>query len=400
MASNSSIPIERIAGVEQPAPPAQRYTLDGPDDVEARIDQDQRQVAEAVRAVCDPDHFGALVLVGGYGQGAGGFERTAEGPQPYEGYDYRLIVRRSNAAWRAEVDERLGGLAREQSVRLGVPVQIVLWREERLPALPATLENAEIRWGHRIVDGDPQSMRAMPPLPFYGIAPGEMTRRLLERGLGLLENQQRLLRAEPFDAKANRHYFDNLFRAVLAAGDAKLAAARQYHPSYPERLERLHALDVRHHSKFMGLYELAYRQRFRPDYSAFAGEHPDDWHIRGVWVWLDNLRALEERRLGRPIGDWHAYCRARMPKGQSVGFGGPLRAVFMNARRLGAAALLRQPLRAARHPRERLIAALPLLLAERGSRIDRCIAQALAIPADASWQEASLALLENCNVLC
>jgi hypothetical protein len=400
MSSNASIPIERIAAVEQLAPAPERYTLDGGDDVEARIDQDQRQVAEAVRAICAPDHFGALVLVGGYGQGAGGFVQTADGPCPYEGYEYRLVVRRSNAAWRADVGERAADLARELSARLGVPVQIVLWREERLPALPATLENAEIRWGHRIIDGDPQSMRPMPPLHFYAIAPGEMTRRMLERGLRLLENQQRLLRAEPFDADVHQRFFDNLFRAVLAAGDAKLAAARHYHPSYPERLKRLHALDLRHHSKFMNLYELAYRQRFRPDYGAFAGEHPDDWHTRSVWVWLDNLRALEERRLGRPIGDWHAYCRARIPKGQSAGFGGPVRAMILTAGRLGAAEVLRQPMRALRHPRERMIAALPLLLAERGARIDRCIAQALAIPADASWQEASIALLENCNVLC
>ena len=400
MPSSSSIPIERIAAVEQPPPPAERYTLDGSDDVEARIDQDQRQVAEAVRALCNADHLGALVLVGGYGQGAGGFVRSADGPHPYEGYEYRLVVRRSNAAWRAEAGERLAALSRELSVRLGVAVRFVLWREERLPALPATLENAEIRWGHRIIDGDPRGMRAMPPMPFYEIAPGEMTRRLIDCGLGLLENQQRLLRAQPFDVAVNQRFFDNLFRAVLVAGDAKLAAARQYHPSYPERLNRLRALDVRHHSKFMGLYELAYRQRFRPDYTAFAGEHPDDWHTRGVWVWLDNLRALEERRLGRPVGDWHAYCRARIPKGQSIGLGGPLRAVIMTARRLGAAEVLRQPLRAIRHPRERMIAALPLLLAERGSRIDRCIAQALARPGDASWQEASIALLKNCDVLC
>ncbi len=394
------MPIERIAAVEHPPAPGQRYTLEGDDAVEARIAQDQRLVAEAVRAVCDPDHFGALVLIGGYGQGAGGFVRAADGPHPYEGYDYRLIVRRSNGAWRAEIGERLTDLAPQLGSRLGVDVRIQLWREERLPALPATLDNADIRWGHRVVDGDPGSMRPMPPMPFYEIAPGEMTRRLLEHGLRLLENQQRLLRGDPFDADANQRYFDNLFRAMLAAGDAKLAAAQQYHPSYPERLKRLHALDQRHHAKFMGLYELAYRQRFQPDYSAFADEHPDDWQTRGSWIWLDSLRTLEERRLGRPIGDWHAYCRAGIPKGQPLGLGGSLRAMVITARRLGGAELLRQPLRSIRHPRERVIGALPLLLAERGTRIDRCIAQALAIPADASWQDAAMALLENCDALC
>ncbi len=385
--------LEHIAPAEQVQPPGGRYTLDGDAAVEARIDRDQRLIGEAVRAAVDPDHFRALVLMGGYGRGEGGYVEIDGEPAPFNDYDYFVVVRHCSAACRREISARLCDLARELETRVGVEVDFALLREGRLGLAEHSLMNAEMRWGHRVVVGDPGILQAMPPMPFDRLPPGEITRLMLNRGALLLMNRQRRLRAEHLDGERRAVFFKYLFKAILACGDARLAARGQYHPSYPVKLERLEALDLRHHDKFMNLYRLAYRHKFHPDYASLADEHPDDWQTRVVWTWLETLRGFEAQRLGRSILHWDEYCRAHVLKGQPSGLGGPLRSLAVALRDFGVGELVRRPLRCARNPRERLIAALPLLLVESGAAIDACVASALAIPPGASWLDASDAFI-------
>jgi hypothetical protein len=382
---------EPVAAPEVVASPAQRYTLDGDDAVEARIARDQTLIADAVTDAVDRSHFVALVMMGGYGRAEGGYVMTADGPAPYNDYDYFVVVRHAARGVRAKIQARLQQVAHDMEHRVGVEVDFALLREERLARAEHSLMNTEMRWGHRVVAGQADVLLAMPPMSFDTLPPGEITRLMLNRGTLLLMNQQRLKQGG-LDAAAREVFFKYLFKAVLACGDARLALARRYHPSYPVKLQRLEAAaggiqaaGLQDFDQFLALYRLAYRHKFHPDYAEFANEAQGDWQARVLRIWLTTLRAFEIHRLGSAFANWTAYCRCDVGKGQG---GGVMRNLAVNARDFGPAELLRRPGRSVRYPRERLIAALPMLLSEFGSLLDPCTASALAVPPKTRWTSA------------
>ncbi len=69
------------------------YTLDGTDDVELHIARDQATIADKVCASVSAEDFVALVLIGGYGRGEGGYHWVDGKPAAYNDYDYFLVVR-------------------------------------------------------------------------------------------------------------------------------------------------------------------------------------------------------------------------------------------------------------------------------------------------------------------
>lgn len=396
---------EPIATGESVAAPPARWTLDGDAAAEARIAADQQLIGDAVSAEVPAEHFVALVLMGGYGRGEGGFVVDDHGPAPYNDYDYFVVVRAADGNARDQLNGRLAMLAKTLEQQVGVEVDFALLRLEQLRRAEFSLMNAEMRWGHRVVAGPSDVLAVMPQMPFQRLPPGEMTRLMLNRGALLLMNQQRLLNGRTvgvgggFGAADREVFFKYLFKAILACGDTRLAAAGCYHPSYPEKLRRLEAARPSEapgddplspdpmplHQEFMELYRLAYQHKFRPDYGQFADASPADWQARVLRIWTATLRAFEIRRLGRDFANWHDYCRAAVPKGQG---GDLVRNIGVTVRDFGPLEPFRRPRRALRYPRERLISVLPLLLTESGTLLDPCTASALALPAKVHWKPA------------
>jgi hypothetical protein len=405
---------EGIAQPERMAPPARRYTLSGDAEVEARIEADQRLIADAVTGLVPAKRFVALVLIGAYGCGEGGYVHGEQGPAPAGDYDYSIVVRRMSARERAALQGRLAKLAEALTARVGAVVNFAVLGFGRLKRAERSLMNAEMLWGHRVIAGDPDVLAAMPDVAFERLRQGEVTRLMLNRGALLLMDEQKLferrtLRAGPgagggLDAAEREVFFQYLFQAVLACGDTRLAAIGQYHPSYPEKLKRLEAprpavyIDEAErpdpmplHDEFLHLYRLAYRHRFHPAYEEFAEARPADWLARVLRIWTSTLRAFELRRLGRGFADWRDYCRAELPKGQN---GNLVRNLFLSLREFGLSEIWRRPGRTLRYPRERLIGSLPLLLTESGSLLDPCAASALGLPANVHWKPAAQRFLD------
>jgi hypothetical protein len=299
-----------------------RYTLDGDAAVEARIAHDQELVAQAVTAILAPPAFRGLVLMGGYGRGEGGFVRRDGHPEPYNDYDYFVVVRGLDGAARAALSQELAVAAKTLEHQVGVEVDFALLREDRLPGAEYSLMNAEMLWGHRVVAGDPQVLATMPPMPFASLPPGEYSRLLLNRGSLLLMNQRRLANPEPLAAPEQEVLFKYLFKAILACGDARLAGSGCYHPSYLKKIERLEALDWSGQADFMALYRQAWENKFHPDYGRFAGEDARAWQGRVVPIWLATLAWFEQVRSGRPIPDWTSYASPGFAKGQGGNPGG------------------------------------------------------------------------------
>jgi hypothetical protein len=384
-----------VASVEPVAPPAKRYTPDGDDSVETRIERDQALIAQAAREAVPETRFVALVLMGGYGRGEGGYVRTASGPAPYNDYDYFVVVQGTSRAERAAIAARLAETARRLEPVVGVEVDFALLRQETLHRAEFSLMNAEMRWGHRVVAGDPTVLSVMPPMPFDRLPPGELTRLMTNRGALLLMDRQRLAAGGPGPGE-REVFFKYLMKAMLACGDTRLATAGLYHPSYPVKLERLRSSDRNQpeSSRFLELYRQAYEQKLRPDYSAFDSASPADSLAEILALWLDTLRSFETRRLGLGFGDWSDYCRPAIGKGQWGGPGGPLRNLAITARDFGPSEPLRSPARSLRYVRERLVAALPLLLtADPTGPVHPCVADALALPTRTPWGSAAESFL-------
>ena len=84
-----------------------RYTPDGDAAVESRISHDQQLIAAAVTDLVPAAHFRALVLIGGYARGEGGFRFVEGQPEPYNDYDYFVVVRGLDRARRNAVSAAL-----------------------------------------------------------------------------------------------------------------------------------------------------------------------------------------------------------------------------------------------------------------------------------------------------
>ncbi|NCA70021.1 MAG: hypothetical protein EOM91_07920 [Sphingobacteriia bacterium] len=370
-----------------------RYTLDGDAEVESRIERDQRLIAAAVQAAVPAHVFRALVLMGGYGRGEGGYRRRDGLPEPYNDYDYFVVVAHADRAQRKHLVEALAHQARALESKVGVEVDFALLREERLPRAEYSLMNAEMLWGHQVIAGDPQVLRTMPAMPFGSLPLAEFTRLMLNRGALLLMNQQRLAQGGTLRPAERAILFKYLLKAVLACGDARLAGNRCYDPAYATKRRLLRALDWPGQASFMGLYDLAWEHKFHPDETRFANADAAQWQQRLIALWLETLAWLEQQRLGQPIGDWTAYCAPAPPKGQGGRDWGGLRNLALTVRDLGPLMPLRQPRWSLRYPRERLIGALPLLLAHPGMATTPALAAALALPLDTPWSAAAARLL-------
>jgi hypothetical protein len=384
--------VKEIAPRERLASPTLRWTLNGDAGVEARIGADQRLIAQAVMEAVPQDQLVALILIGGYGRGEGGFIQTPDGPAPYNDYDYFVVVRKCNPHMRKALRTTLAELGRTLQQQVGVEVDLELLTVDRLKRAQPSLVFAEMRWGHRVIAGELRALSAMPRMPFHRLPPGEITRLLLNRGALLLMNQQ-LLADWPLEVPvahlqdARRDVFlKHLFKAVLACGDARLAAAGMYHPSYPQKLTRLSSLPAAasDHAAFLELYHLAYEQRFCPDYAALGDASVAQWQARVVSLWAETLRTYEAARLGRTVRDWRQYCRTLPTKGQRSSL---VRNLGVTLRDFGPLEPMRRPLRALRYPRERLVGALPVLLTDADDpAARRCAARALGLPGRSEWQ--------------
>ncbi|MCB1734817.1 MAG: hypothetical protein H6981_07670 [Gammaproteobacteria bacterium] len=385
-----------MASIDQDIAPARtdRYTLDGDEAVEDRIDKDQKIIAKAVVAAVPPAHFRALVLMGGYGRGEGGFTLIDGQPAPYNDYDYFIVVADMDKTAIRDLAPRLARIGKDLESEVGVEVDFAFLQAEKLPQAEYSLMHAEMIWGHRVVAGDCDVLKPMPAMPFATLPLGEFTRLMLNRGSLLLINAQQLREGEITDPALRERFVKYMFKALLACTDAVLAAEGRFHPSYPIKNERLATSRWTRRDELLGQYQLALKAKFHPDYREHIKADLGEWQTRTVSLWSDAMRLLETRRLGLEIGDWSDYLNAGISKGQGQpGIKGIARNLAVTARDYGLPQILANPCWSRRYPRERLISTLPTLLT--GASPTAALRRALAVGADADWATATKAYLQQ-----
>jgi hypothetical protein len=373
-----------------------RYTPDGDATVESRISHDQQLIAAAVTDLVPAAHFRALVVIGGYARGEGGFRFVDGQPEPYNDYDYFVVVGGMSQSAVQALKPQLLELGHALTKQVGVEVDLAVLKAENLPGAEYSLMNAEMLWGHRVVAGDPDILASMPRMPFTGLGLAEFTRLMLNRGSLLLMNRRALVTGASAGASEREQFMKYLFKAVLACGDARLAAAGLYHPAYAEKWQRLQQLQWAGQAQFLPQYEMALEAKFHPAYDQFGTANLEECLQQVTQLWLETLAHLESTRLGVHAGSWSEYASPSVSKGQSSpGLRGLVRNVGVTLRDYGLREILTNLRWSLRYPRERLISSLPGLLGEPGLVHDHQLATALGLARGGGWHELTRSYLEQ-----
>ncbi len=343
------------------------HTHDGCAAAERRIARDQQIISSYLTSAVDKRLFHALVLIGGYGRGEGGYYWKDGKPYPYNDYDYFLVVKGASRRAARKLQKQLQPLAHQLHRLVDVEVDVAVLRLEDIASLPFTLMHSEMQWGHQVIAGDINVLASMPPMPWQTLPAGEFTRLMNNRGSLLLMNRQVLDETGDVAAHETEQFYRYIFKAVLACGDTWLAMHDRYHPSYHEKLDRLEQMSIYPVANFMILYREAVRYKFNPVPEKYADEDPVNWQDRTVSCWLETLRKFESNRLGYDIGDWQQYASIEISKGQSESENA-LKNILITIRDFGLMHTMTHLFIARRYPRERMIGILPSLLLQQSSK--------------------------------
>jgi hypothetical protein len=337
-----------------------RFTVDGSPELEQHLTLTCARIAAGVRGLIPAGRLEALVLGGGYGRGEGGVWRTADGDRPYNDLEFYVFLRGNRHLNDRRYARSLHVLGEILTPQAGIDVEFKIASRRELERSGVSMFSYDLLSGHRLLIGRPTFFdgavhhRIGEEIPLE-----EATRLLMNRASGLLFARERLERARftPNDADFVAR---NIAKAQLGGGDAVLTALGQYHWSVRERqrrLERFARVEVDRFTALRRHYAAGVDFKLHPSRStetrdALAAAHAEIAQLcRQVWLWL------EARRLHRSFADPAAYATDHDNKWPSAP--GP-RNLLVNAKVFGRHAVARG--RMFRHPRERVLNALSLLL--------------------------------------
>lgn len=349
--------------VSAPRSAAARFTVDGDDGLEAHLTQTCARALSGLRGIIPAGKFEALLLGGGYGRGEGGVLRSEAGDRPYNDIEFYVALK-GNRHWNEALYRRpMDVLAQILTHLADVEVEFKITSLKEMGRNPVSMFTYDLLAGHRQLWGDP---RCLAPCSLHrraeSIPLAEATRLLFNRCTGLLLAKAQLAQ-ENFTDDAADFVGRNLAKVQLALGDAVLTVAGRYHWSCRERHRRLGKLTglavpefaaVRQHHEIGVEFKLhpTLGGRSRAELAALH-EELSGLALR-IWLWA------ETRRLARH------YTSARAYAGDAISFfpqTSALRNAVLNLRSAGPR-FLRNTRRRWRHPRERAMRALTLLLWE------------------------------------
>jgi hypothetical protein len=346
--------------------PADRFTLDGDDQLERRLAQTCGKILAALRGLLPPPKLEAVLLGGGYGRGQGGVLITPDDHRPYNDLEFYVCLR-GNRHWNERLYHRpleiLGEILAPQA---GVELEFKIVSLAELARCPVNMFTYDLFAGHRWLMGHEGLLSgckhhgAADKLPRF-----EATRLLMNRCSGLLLARERLGRVH-FTAADADFVCRNIAKVELALGDAVLTAFGLYHWCCRKRHERLQQLVHNERSPLASwLNEVCYHHAMGTEFKLHpirSGSSRDELRAGQAevadialrtWLWLESCR------LGRVFRSARHYADDAVEKYSGAG---RVRNFLVNVKALGPRAFFAR--NGSRHPRERVLTALALLLWE------------------------------------
>jgi len=343
--------------------PRTRFTVDGDDILEARLEGVCALVRAGVEQLVPAGRLQGILLGGGYGRGEGGVRHQATGDLPGGRLEFRIFLQGSRRRNERRFRAALAELSHELSSQWDIGVVFEIASLERLRRGPVTLRSYDLVQGHHLVDGAADLLADCGAhLDAAAIPIEEATRLLTNCGSRLLLARHRLGR-QPCSARDLDYAARSIAEAQLALGDAVLVVAGRYHWSRLERQRRLANFSTA--EQIPALEEIRAEHRQGVAYKLHPGD--DERHelelrndfqrvaelMRGLWLWLESTRL--EQFFGT-VEDYVLNEADKCPESD------PTRNFATNLRCFGPVAAFEAA--AFRHPRERLYRTLPVLLWE------------------------------------
>ena len=347
---------------------AKRYTIDGSDRLEQRIDNDMARIREAALEAVGAENLTALVLGGGYGRGEGGVYLVDGEERPYNDYDFFVVVPFTPRARRRWVMQRLQMLRHDLEPQCGIHVDFSPpMPVSKLPDYPQELMFLEAKQGHVVVYGPNDVFAALPDYDESQVPLEEGARLLMNRGVGLWMAIDLLDRGGPGNQEEYEFCVRNLYKALMAMGDVILFLRNAYHVSYQKRWDCFTTLDISdlpESDRVCAGYRASLDFKFRPDHRLPEGKDLRLWLEEVCKVYSRVFLWFEQQRLNMPEMDWSAYIRRprRLP---CVSFEETLRNIIRNGR-CGTWRLWPFD-NWTLHPRDNILKLLPDLLFDRRS---------------------------------
>lgn len=341
-----------------------RFTLDGGPQLENDLERTCARIAAGIGGLVPRRRIEAVLLGGGYGRGEGGVLRTEAGERPYNDLEFYVFLRgnRHVNAWR--FGRALHVLGEILTPQAGVDVEFKIASRAEFEAGPVSMFTYDLLTGHQQFAGAAHVLAGcVHHRDATRIPVSEATRLLMNRCSGLLLARERLARESftPADADFVRR---NIAKLELALGDAVLVAFGQYHWSVRQRHEHLAELVPPQPLPWLTAVRRAHAAgvefKLHPHRSAASRGELQGLHAQAaalaesVWLWV------EQERLGhafRTVREYACGCVEKCPELAGA------RAMLVNIKARGRRALC-APASLRRHPRNRILNALPLLLWE------------------------------------
>jgi len=345
-----------------PAVESARFTLDGSDELEHHLAYTCLKVLEGIQSVLPSHKIEALLLGGGYGRGEGGVLKTESSDQPYNDLEFYVFIRGNNWLNERRFGRALQHLAHELAPEAGVEVELKIISSRKLRRSPASMFYYDLVTAHRPLLSDEQLLvscehhRTAQNIPL-----SEAMRLLMNRCSGLLFAREKLEHTVFTPADAD-FVCRNLAKAQLAFGDAVLTVYGQYHWSCLRRHERVRQLPgtsfpwldkLRQHHAAGVKFKLHPHRTTLTQAALMAQYKSVAAFALKTWLWLEN------RRLGFHFTSVHDYAFSLLNKCPDTN---PWRNRLVNAKAFGLSAFFSE--RGCRHPRERIVNALTVLLWE------------------------------------
>ena len=175
----------------------------------------------------------AILLTGSQGRGEGAVTVSDGEPRAYNDVD--LIIVDGTHDHTAALHELSERLPRE----LGLDFVDLAYSDGRWAELPLTIFNYDLKYGSRMLFGDPAVLDRLPEYASADLPVEETVKLLLNRTMGVLSGlNERVMKAEPLAPSEEQYLLYQLVKAFIAIGDAYVVHWRGYDSSYAVRRDR------------------------------------------------------------------------------------------------------------------------------------------------------------------
>lgn len=262
---------------------------------DARVEADLELIAKTLEGEF-PGRLDALVLVGSFGRGEG--TMVVKGGEICPVHDYDIV-----AITKDELPhDKVSWLAADLASKLGLPtLDLFAYRKSQLQAFGLSLFTVDMKSSGYVFHGDAGILDLIRPLDAAKLPIDEARRLLFHRLPSLLECVQEgdFHRDVDGDDAFRIAYMSS--KVILAAVEALLIEAGDYHPSYKEREARFSERHKRH-PRLCGLVQAATAIKLR-------GRIPEGFDAVRYWLWarrfyLTTLFRIVCRSYETPLADW------------------------------------------------------------------------------------------------